>query len=259
LEVTGRRVVATVIEKLERIYGRPITYEDPVVENDRELEDVTEPKQRLADPDKHFFAQKERTVSFSYDIETPPQNDAPKGDARTEAAVSDALGGLLRAYTAAGGPEAFSVSEEDSVFHVIPKNYLNKNGEVADRSPLLDSRITIAPGKRTRRELFSAICGALSITTGLHVGEGSFPDLGDAEGKQTAISGSGVAARVLLSQLLKELANPPVEDYTFRGDNGETIARSRPLWKAGPMSWELLYAPGWGYDLNIYSLRSLPE
>jgi hypothetical protein len=81
------------------------------------------------------------------------------------------------------------------------------------------------------------ICESLSKATGITVGAGNFPYNGGSIQSQsiTNISGSDVAARMLLIQLLAEM--------------DATMSDQHTSWTT---SWQLLYGPGWGYMLNFH-------
>jgi hypothetical protein len=257
IEVTDPRPVAKAIEQLEVIYGLPITYEDPITVNERLLEDVTEQVQRTPDPSHRVIGQKWGTISFTYKLSSSGQSlggrtEQTRNDLDT--AVSDAISSVLDGYANSGGPVTFTVTEEDGIFHVVPIDYLNQDGKREQMTPILDTRITILPKQRTRISLFQEICESLSKTTGIHIGEGAFPYNGSQAHALTTISGSDVTTRSLLSKLLAELAAPSSRDMVVDGPDGQKLIQNRVVWKGASLSWKLLYAPGWGYALNVHQV-----
>lgn len=255
--VSDPRPVAAAVKQLEAIYEWPITYEDPMTVNDHRLEDVTEQVQRTPNPSRRVIIQKSGTLLFTYQV-TPPgaSEDQDPGQARRgrEAAVSDALTSVLDGYAASGGPETFTVREEDGIFHVAAINFLNKEGALQESARILGTKITILPKQRTRSALFQEICRSLSKTAGILIAEGTFPRQGSEADTPTPISGSDVTAQSLLSQLLAELSTPVYRDLTFKGSDNENVTRHQLTWNGGPISWELLYGPEWGYALNVYAI-----
>jgi hypothetical protein len=253
VEVTGRRPVAKAVERVEAIYGWPITYEDPIVANESRLEDAFEGPQNTP-----YRVQKKVSLSFTYRVPLSRMTwdaDTSQRDRDQENAVADALTSVLAGYSASGGPETFAVSEEGGMFHVVPQNFLTQRGTLQQLTPILDTKITILPKPRTRPELVDEICSAVSRATGIHVGVGSFPEQGSESDTPTTISGSNVTARSLLNQLLNELSTPVYRDQTFDAGDGQMVTRRRVVWSGGPMSWELYFAPDWGYDLNVYKVK----
>jgi hypothetical protein len=259
VEVTDCRPVGKAVQMLEEIYKFPITYEDPITVHASQLEDEV---QRTPD-NKEVIQQYQRDVTLSFDYKLPSSAQSPAGglkqtQAETEASVADALSSVLDGYAAAGGPVTFTVREDDGVFHVVPINFLNKEGKLQQMTPILDTKITILPKQRTRIRLFMDICQALTKATGISVDEGIFPFNGSRADTITSISGSDVTARSLLSQLLTEWAAPVTSDTFVQVGNGQ-IVPYHIVDKGGAMSWQLFYGPGFGYALNIHKVSTADQ
>jgi hypothetical protein len=259
VSITGGRAVADATEMLEKIYGWPITYEDPIAVHESQLQDVTEQVQRTPAPSHRVIVQKDITLSFTYKL--PPSGPTPGDEQQriqtdTESSVSDALKSVIDGYSAAGGPVSFTVTEENGVFHIVPTNFLNKEGKLQLMTPILDTKITILPKQRTRQQLANEIADSLCKATGINIGIGQFPYNGGSTQAQTltTISGSDVTARSLLSQLLAELGAPITQEVSFDGPDGHSLTRNRVVWKGATLSWQLFYGPGWGYALNIHGV-----
>jgi hypothetical protein len=254
VEVTEGKPIAKAVQLLEAIYGVPITYEDTMVVNDSQLEDITEKVQRSPDPSHRITGPKPITLSFTYKL--PSSGPSPAGlsqiKAENEAKVSDALVSVLDGYAAAGGSVTFSVTQEDGIFHVMATNFLNIEGKFQQMTPLLDTKISILPGQRTRGVLINEICQTLSKTAGVQVGIWDFPYNGSQSDTLTTISGSDVTARSLLSQLLAEMAAPISRDVSFLGPDGQRVPRNMVVWKGCPLSWGLFYSRDSGYMLSIH-------
>jgi len=262
--VTDGRPVAKAAEQLEAIYGIPITYDDPVAVHESQLQDVTEQVQRTPDSTHRVIVQKDLTLSFEYKL--PPSTLSSTGEQEqtrqeTEAAVADALSSILDGYKASGGPVTFKVTEGDGIFHVVPTNFLSKEGKLEQTTPILDTKITVLPKQRSRIQLLVEIGELLSKTTGTAVGLGQFPfNLGSNQAQAiTEISGSDVTARSLLSQLLAEMGAPITKEVTFDDPDGQSVTRTRVVWKGATLSWHLFYGPGWGYMLNIHGVDSVAK
>lgn len=254
--VSDPRPVAKAVQLLENVYGVPITYQDPIAIHESQLqEDVkhTTDNQVVV---RHF--QKWGSLSFTYRLPAPsPLPGArPQRSIETEAQVADALSSVLEGYTASGGPLNFTVKEEEGVFHIEPTNFVNKDGKLQQMVPILETRITILPKERTRQGLLFDICQSLTQSTGIPVEPGMFPFNGEQAQQITAISGSGVTALSLLSQMLEEWGAPHVKSVVVRGPGGQRVPMDAIVNKGLPMSWQLFYAPGFGYVLNIHNLVS---
>jgi hypothetical protein len=254
VEITDPRPVAEAVQMLERIYGIPINYEDPIAVHESQLKDVTEEVQRTPDPSHRIIVQKSPTLSFAY--KQPASLISTGGGVRqtqvdTEAAIADALSSVLQGYAVSGGPVTFTVAAEGGVFHLAPTNFLNKDGKLQQMVPVLDTKITILPKQRTAESLLNEICAALTKATGIQVRAGTVP-MNLFLRSTTAISGTDVDARTLLARLLAELSTPISQDGVFDGPDGEKLTRKREAYERAPLSWRLLYGPGWGYSLNIH-------
>lgn len=264
-EVEGGRPLAAAVDLLERVYSRPISYEDPMTVNAGELKDDIENFQRTPDPSHRIFVQKGRKITFQY--KTPTSLPSWSGDpqqfkAETDKALTDALNSMLDGYATAGGPESFAVTSENGSAYVLPISFLAKEGKIQPTMAILDTKITIPPGTRTRIDLYMDICAALSKTTGTKVGASWFPVNGGSMQARspTTISGTDIPARTLLDQLLTEFeaevwGNVPLSwpDGTTRLSHEVIIPSS-----AGSLSWRVLYGPGWGYFINFHPV-SRPE
>jgi hypothetical protein len=240
IEITDPRPVSKAVEQVEAIYSWPITYEDPLSVHESQLQDVTEKVQRTPDSSHRVIIQRGGTLSFTYKLPSSaplPVGEMSQDQAEAETAVAEALSSILDGYTNSGGPVSFTVTEDEGVFHVVPTNFLNKEGRIERSKPILDTKISIPQKRRTRIQLLMEICESLSKATGITVGAGNFPYNGGSIQSQsiTNISGSDVAARMLLIQLLAEM--------------DATMSDQHTSWTT---SWQLLYGPGWGYMLNFH-------
>jgi hypothetical protein len=255
VDVTDPRPVANAVEQLEKIYGWPITYEDPIYVHESQLHDVTEQVQHTSNPSYRTIIPKDIALSFSY---KPPSSGPSQRDEQqqtqsdTEVAVFDALKSVLDGYAAAGGSVTFTITEENGVFHVVPTNYLNKEGKVQQMTPILDTKITILSKQRTAADLLSEICQTLTQTTGIQIGVGMIPFKLFMR-HTTTLSGSNVTARSLLSQLLAEAGAPITRDVTLDGPDDQRFTQNRVVWKGASLSWQLFYGPppDGSYALNI--------
>jgi hypothetical protein len=209
-EITDGRPILKAINMLESIYDVPISFEDSRYVNDRLLVDITAQVQRTPNPSHKIMGLKTRTLSYTYQLPpVPPHtvNGWRQTRQEREAKTADALQSILEGYAAAGGQESFSVTKEAELFRVTANNFVNADGQLRKLPPILDTKITILPGHRTRKVLLNAICQAISKASGTHVGIWNFPYNSGSIQIQglTDISGTDVPARSLLGQLLAEM------------------------------------------------------
>ena len=262
VQVTDPRPVAQAVTRIEAIYGWPITYEDPITVNESRLEDVTERVRRVPEANHHVIVQKEVTLSFTYRLPSSLPSfggESHQFQAETKEAVADVLSSVLKGYAASRGPEAFKVWEEGGMFHVVPTNFLGKEGRLKELTPILDTRITILPKQRTRQDLLHEICQSLTRATEVNV-EAILPFSPRIMDAQTSISGSGVTARSLLIQLLAELATQIAEHTAVQGPDSEKAPQHMAVQgPTGSLSWRLLYGPGDGYALNVHRVTLRAE
>jgi len=262
-QVKDPRPVAAAALMLEAAYGVPITYEDPLAVNESQLEDVTEQVQRTPDPSHRVIVQKQVAMSFSYmklDTNSRLEHRSEQRQAEIEADVSSALSNVLQNYAVAGGPVTFSVTEENGVFHILPRNFLNKRGRPQQMSPVLDTKLTIAPKPRSRQTLLNEIVQGVTQTTGIRVVVGTIPFNANIMEKQTSISGTDVTARSLLIRLLDELSAPvPQKAPELDSIDKKSMQNAVVKGSSSPLSWRLLYGPGWGYALNIHQVSAASQ
>jgi hypothetical protein len=257
VDVTDPRPVGKAVQVLESIYGRPITYEDPITVNPNLLADITEEVQLTPGPSHRVIGQKRMTLSFSYrppDLESPHSDNPGQAKQDLDSAMAEALSNLIESYSASGGSVKFYVTKAEGIFHVIPANFVNVEGKLEPVTPILDTKITILPKERTRLELFLDICQALTNATGIRVAEGVFPGNGLRAELQTTVSGTDVTARSILNQLLAELAAPISRDVVVDTADGQKVTQNQVVLEPAAFSWKLFYSPGWGYALNVHAV-----
>ena len=255
VEVTDPRPVAEAVAQLERIYGWPITYEDPIIVYGSRMEDITEQVQRAPGLSHRVMGRKEGRLSFTFRLPSSlPDYGGDPLQYKTEAekAIMDALASILKSYAASGAPETFAVREEDGIFHMVPTGFLNKEGKLQPMEPILDTKITIVSKQRTRQSLLDEICQSLTNASEIDV-ECLLPFDSRAMQKETTISGSDVVARTLISQLMAELTAPTTVDVFIYGPDGEKVPKRAVLSEPSRLySWQLLYGIGDGYALSAH-------
>jgi hypothetical protein len=192
-ELTARPVSA-LLQQLRK-EGISVTYEDPRYS-------------RRSDMD-------ERPATFSY---TRQELRAPDGPETT-------IARMLREYGTSGGL-TFSVVADGPRLHVVPNEGLNAAGDRVRQQPILDTLITIPPGRRSGNQLLQAICDQIKEQTGYRI------DIGPGDpGLHDYYTTSGIesqTARIALEKVWDGAAAP------------------------GTYVWDLFYDPSdGGYGLNF--------
>jgi hypothetical protein len=223
--VLASRPVADAIRVIERLYGWPITYEDPPWLYAGDLEDVTSRVRNdgksAGDGVPRILRPRGGTFVFRGDNLQPP----PLNKRSPEAAARAAIFEMLKSYSASiGGVEIFTLTDSDGLFHVIPVQRKDSSGKLEKIVPLLDTPVSI-PGKPTTLSaLVNGICRSLTESAGTSVGTWMA-----VNSSPTYIAvNPGESARSVLSRASAE-QKPP-----------------------GPLSWALLYIPALGYRLELH-------
>ena len=154
--VSDPRPVAAAIEEIEKLSGRPITYEDPPILN----KDYMMPMVEGGDP--RLLVPSGRSLRFTL-----------PADASAEQKVAAAQS-MVGNYNASHGAATFSVSQ-DGLTHVVPRQTMDASGRLMPVTPVLDTRITVAAKPRSAMELLGEICQAVSRISGQPVGIGTVP------------------------------------------------------------------------------------
>lgn len=236
--VNDPRPVAKAIELLERDFGLPITYEDPLYIHGSEMVDVTSDV-RLVPKATRIMIPRGLAFSFTYDAPSkrpspskqaaPPLQTEGDGSAR-KAAAAKAITQALSGYAVLRGANAFSVVQDKGLLHVVPTQFTNSSGRVETAKPLLNTAVSIFPKQRTGAVFLNEVCQSLSSTTGQKVVLGTIPT-SLLMTRTTSITATSEPARTVISRFFAEFPEA--------------------------LSWRLLYDPGlrW-YVLNIHVVRS---
>jgi hypothetical protein len=222
--VSDPRPVDQATRKLEAAYGWAITYEDPPYVHESDVADVTSQVRKDGKSFPRVLVPRGGTFSFAIEnaLRLEPGTRAPETIAR--AAILD----MLRSYSASvGGVEMFTLTDSFGIFHIIPTQRKDASGKLEKIAPLLDTVVTIPPGKRTGLELLLEVCRSLESQTGYAVSGPAAGNLLQTRTTQIA-SAPNESARSILSRFFAELAAPR------------------------PVSWHMLYAPDMrGYAVNV--------
>jgi hypothetical protein len=202
--VTYGRPIAQAIEKLEVLYRVPITYEDTLYMNDRDIEDVTA-KVRFdhdgSNPNR-VLVPATRTITFSL-----PETEGVKtmsSQSERSGAALEAVKNVLDGYVRAGGTGDFTVSEDSFGVHVVSRAFTDASGRLQLLRPLLETHISITQQRSSALDLVEEICRQVSSGKKVVI-VGTIPTNLLANHQVDATNGE---ARDLLESISKQIGVP---------------------------------------------------
>jgi hypothetical protein len=142
--------LAEFAELLQGEYARPVTYEDALLvwRGDQDAAPAT------GRPEL-------RTRVF-----TVPEGLKPSQAPHLDAAL---VRRALDAYHQQNDGPRFDVRESRMGVHIVPARVAAMDGDLAPSVNILDSVITVPPGKRTPTEHLDALCAALTLSSGVTI------------------------------------------------------------------------------------------
>lgn len=165
LTVTDARPVAAAVMDLVSRYGYVITYEDPRHVYADDLEDVTT-KVRL-DLDKHPPGKAPKVIVPSTATLTLK---VPSSSAITTQEMASVLAQLIQVQSSTGRGGHFRVERAGDVFHILPTEFRDENGNWVKHTSILDVPISMPIDDRSADGMINAICKAVSDTGQVKVG-----------------------------------------------------------------------------------------
>jgi hypothetical protein len=208
LTVADPRPVAAALERIEAIYGTPVTYEDTLYDYDTQVMDVTSSVRRdhaSADNANRVLVPMSRRLTFTY---TPPRTTVKEAPpSRLSPDLVAAIKNALDSYAASRGVPMFALVEDNSLLHVVAMRFVNASGYFQSFTPLLDMRISLEARQRSALELIAAICEKVSLVYRRTVVVGTAPiNLLMAHNTQVGVANQ--KARVVLDKLFQEIGEP---------------------------------------------------
>jgi hypothetical protein len=240
LKIDDPRPVAKAIEELVSRYKYVITYEDPRVAYEDDLQDVT--TQVRKDLDRYPPGKAPKVIGPRGGRLTVSLAPSASVNTQTMAAVLDQL---TRAQSNRGEGGHFRVVQVGDVFHVVPTEIRDRNGNWTAQSSILDVPISLPMEDRGKNEMLGAIATAVSsaaqvkIRLGSGIGGGIFNPNRPASYRLEA---NNERARDVLTRALSLLNDPKAG-----------------TWISQRLRWELFYgADEKTYFLNISTVPDLP-
>jgi len=158
LTVESSRPVAKAVETLVAKYGTVITYEDPRYEYTGDLEDATA---------------RVRTDLNRYPSGQAPKVIVPLGGKLSVSSSSTDMSAVLKQIVQASDHGHFRVEQAGNIFHVVPTEKRDRDGNWLAPSSILDVSISLPEQDRTAYGTIKAICQAVSAAAHVHVGVGT--------------------------------------------------------------------------------------
>lgn len=156
--VESARPIAKAVETLIEKYGYVITYEDPRYQNSDDLEDVTAAV---------------RKDLARYPAGRAPRVVGPRGGRLTIVLPSKEPMSILHEIVSAADHGHFRVEQDGGVFHVVPTETRDRDGNWLPQGSVLDVPISIPMESRTAYGTIDAICQAVSTAAHVEVGVGT--------------------------------------------------------------------------------------
>jgi hypothetical protein len=201
MNISDVRPVKGAVERLEKEFHVPITYEDPLYIFPGDVEDITA---KVARPEALAATSRPRVIKGmkSRDLRFSYSRASTTTSAFSSARL--AVGSALDANNTDYPPAIFDVADEGGRLHVYPKKVKNKLGEYVAQRSLLDVPISIEPEERTALEFVQLLCSALSRESETLVETGML-SLNYWSQQRTSLGGKNRPAREFLVALLAEL------------------------------------------------------
>jgi len=169
LNIDDPRPVAKAVEELVARYDYVITYEDPRFSHEDDLQDVTAQVRR--DLDQYPTGKAPKVIGPRGGKLTLTLPSSAPVNSQTMASVLDKL---IRAQSTRGEGGHFRVMQVGDVFHVVPTEVRDRNGNWIAQSSILDSPISLPTENRSEVGMIDAIVKAVSADAHVkvHIGSG---------------------------------------------------------------------------------------
>ena len=155
--VNSPRPMAAMAEKIERQTGSAITYEDPSYQYAADIEVEADPPSG-----KPYVGMRALPFAFTFDAEK--RKDAVK-----------AVRELVEHFEMRTGGQKFRVITENGYIHLVPQLNRDKQGAWAEQRPMLDTRISLAAGKRTLVDFLTEFTQVVTKESGREMYLGTMP------------------------------------------------------------------------------------
>lgn len=234
LHIDDPRPVAKAVEELVSLYKYVVTYEDPHWTYSGDLLDVTtQVRQDLGRYHTGNAPKVTRPLGGKLTLTVPPSSPA---NTQTMASVLDQL---MRLQSTRGEGGHFRVVQVGDVFHVVPSEVRDQNGNWISQRSILEVPISLPMENRSESEMLEAIVKAVSAADRVkfYVGGGAGTGGGIANPHRPASYPLGADNELASSVLMRALHL--LNDQKFG------------TWIVQRLTWQVLYDS----DENAYFLN----
>jgi hypothetical protein len=155
--IVSPRPLVDASDQLQQLYGKVVTYEEPILVWQGEVE---------GDPKvKGGLAPRSRRLVMPAETGKDPDVDA-------------VIGKVLQSYSTQNVGTRFEMRKTSWGYHIVPTQSYDRNGNLVPAKSLLDSVVQVAPEERTPRQHLLAVLDAVSAATAVRIGIGGQGDPG---------------------------------------------------------------------------------
>lgn len=200
LTATQTRGLADILDRVQRMLGAPITFEEVPYENQAELRTVTVAR-----------------GGGAHESLTNPSTDLSVTLTERDASPFLAAQEVLSAYEKAGLPGVYTVVPRNDRVDIVPTQVLGANGSMTILTPVMNRTVTFPLGTRTVEETLQMLVGQVSTESARKVVLLSVP-AGPFESVE--LGASGIPARELLANLAVALNRSISFQCLYAAGNG---------------------------------------
>jgi hypothetical protein len=200
IDVNEPRPLWQALDALEIVVGGTVNYEDPPYENVADLQDVSTPQQRAAEPAGYQLLVP-RGGRVTAEVQAPAARKAADND------IIFDLNLLLASYRQNKLPGDFKVEQANGMLYVTPTKVLGANGVMRDVTSPMTALVTVPYAQRNVADTTEAILDAVYKATGLRITIGSLPFWPT---QMVSFGASGESARDALARLFAQTAGGPL-------------------------------------------------
>jgi hypothetical protein len=188
--ITSSRPLADAAWQLQHLYGKVVTYEEPVLTWSGDL-----------------WPNNGRDPSLKWAVSAAPLSFTMPADTGIEPNLAKVLDETLQAYHQQTTGTRFKILVSDYGYHLVPTQVHDDNGRFVAADSLLDARISIPIEARTPMQHYVALIAAITSASGTKVNIGirgfGFDNVFHATPACFAWGVNGIVARDALIDLLK--------------------------------------------------------
>jgi hypothetical protein len=145
--------------RLEEDYNWRITYEDPIWQSSEDLVSASPGRASFMTP---------RPIPLTVTFAEP--NDRTSISEKRDILENLVIGARLPV------PMTMAVFHNGDYTHIVPVSLRQEGGSIVAFVPMLDSRVSFAPGQRTLFEAVGLVLSQASNTRGIHIAMGTIPN-----------------------------------------------------------------------------------